>query len=82
MYYCTLISQTRIYVQDIIKVVDPTNKSYISSLFDEINYISTLTYEGSNVSSKLVIIDKRLILPCLNCFKVLINDEKKIGGLY
>lgn len=36
------------------------NQAYLNNLYDEINYISTLTYEGSNVSAKILLLNKSL----------------------
>lgn len=35
-------------------------QQYSNNLYDEINYISTLTYEGSNVSAKIVLLNESL----------------------
>nr|WP_241393437.1 tetratricopeptide repeat protein [Clostridium saccharoperbutylacetonicum] len=55
--------QLREYVNSLADKVDKNNNSncdnkqkYLKNIYDQINYISTLTYEGSNVSAKIVLL--------------------------
>jgi Tfp pilus assembly protein PilF len=63
--YLTAI--TREYVQYIMKCVSEDSKIIIN-LFDEINYISTLTYEGVNAAAKLLIINKKMLDQYINFY--------------
>ncbi|MCT4593646.1 MAG: tetratricopeptide repeat protein [Anaeromicrobium sp.] len=81
-----LMSKTREYVQHVIDVMKESNEHQINSLFDEINHISTLTYEGSTVSSKLIIMHKDLIDKNINYYIELkepinFNEHRKIRKL-
>ncbi|WML34408.1 hypothetical protein [Clostridium sp. OS1-26] len=88
-----LTIKTREYIEYIVRTISVRKnkrvnpvKSNISNLFDEINYISTLTYEGISVSAKLAICNETLINKFTKCFMKLDNpiyfgDYRKIRKL-
>jgi tetratricopeptide (TPR) repeat protein len=51
-------------------------QQYSNNLYDEINYISTLTYEGSNVSAKIVLLKESLFCEYID-FYIKLEDPIK-----